>query len=79
MSEMVQVAVADDVTEGEEIQAILTAAGIESEVTPEDEADALKIRGPEAAVEAAKDAIERADRARRPDRRGLAPSVRRAR
>ncbi len=32
MSEMVQVAVAGDVTEGEEIQAILTAAGIESEL-----------------------------------------------
>ena len=55
---MVQVAVAGDVTEGEEIQAILTAAGIESELQPEDEADALKVLVPEASLEAAKDAIE---------------------
>jgi hypothetical protein len=58
MSEMVQVAVAGDVTEGEEIQAILTAAGIESELRPEDEADALSVRVPEGSVEDAKDAIE---------------------
>ena len=58
MSEMVQVAVAGDVTEGEEIQAILTAAGIESELQAEDEADALSVRVPESSIEAAKDAIE---------------------
>ena len=58
MTEMVQVAVAGDVTEGEELQAILTAAGIDSELTPEDEADALSVRVPEGSVEAAKDAIE---------------------
>ena len=58
MSEMVQVAVAGDVTEGEEIQAILTAAGIESELQPEDEADALAVLVPESSVEAAQDAIE---------------------
>ena len=58
MSDMVQVTVAGDVTEGEEIQAILSAAGIESELLPEDEADALSVRVPEGSVEAAKDAIE---------------------
>ena len=58
MSEMVQVAVAGDVTEGEELQAILTAAGIESELHPEDEADTLSVRVPESSVEDAKDAIE---------------------
>ena len=58
MSEMVQVAVAGDVAEGEELQAILTAAGIDSELAPEDEADALSVRVPEGSVEAAKDAIE---------------------
>jgi hypothetical protein len=58
MTAMVQVAVAGDVTEGEEIQAILEAAGIESELQPEDEADAIKVLVPEASLEAAQDAIE---------------------
>jgi len=58
MSELVQAAVAGDVTEGEEIQAILVAAGIESELEPEDEADAIKVLVPEGSLEAAKDAIE---------------------
>jgi hypothetical protein len=58
MTRMVQVAVAGDVTEGEEIQTILTSAGIESELRPEDEADALTVLVPEASVEAAQDAIE---------------------
>jgi hypothetical protein len=35
MSEMVQLAVAGDVTEGEEIQALLDAAGIASELQPD--------------------------------------------
>ncbi len=34
MSAMVQVALASDVTEGEEIQALLTEAGIESQLEP---------------------------------------------
>ena len=55
---MVQVAVAGDVAEAEEIQTILTAAGIESELKPEDEADALTVLVPESEVEAAQDAIE---------------------
>ncbi len=58
MTRMVQVAVAGDVTEGEEIKTILTSAGIDSELRPEDEADALSVLVPEASVEAAQDAIE---------------------
>jgi type III secretory pathway lipoprotein EscJ len=55
---MVQVAVAGDVSEAEEIQTILAQAGIESELKPEDEADALTVLVPESEVEAAQDAIE---------------------
>ena len=58
MTNMVQVAVAGDVTEGEEIQAILTAAGIESELQTEGEDDPLTVVVPESSIEAAKDAIE---------------------
>jgi hypothetical protein len=58
MTRMVQVAVAGDVSEGEEIQTILSSAGIDSELRPEDEADALTVFVPEASVEAAQDAIE---------------------
>jgi hypothetical protein len=58
MSEMVQVAVAGDVTEGEEIQAILTAAGIDSELQTDGEDDPLTVVVPEGLLEAAKDAIE---------------------
>jgi type III secretory pathway lipoprotein EscJ len=55
---MVQVALADDLTEAEEIQALLEDAGIESEVRPDDDSDSLKILVPEAAVETAQDVIE---------------------
>jgi hypothetical protein len=58
MTQMVQVAVAGDVAEGEEIQTILSAAGIDSELRPDDDADALSIFVPEGEVEAAQDAIE---------------------
>jgi hypothetical protein len=58
MSRMVQVAVAGDVTEAEEIQEILREAGIESELQPEEDADALAVLVPEESVEAAQDAIE---------------------
>ena len=58
MSGMVQATVAGDVAEAEEIQALLTAAGIESELQPEDEADALAVLVPESSLEAALDAIE---------------------
>ena len=69
MSEMVQVAVAGDVAEGEEIQAILTAAGIESELHPEDEADALSVRRAGGIGRGRQGRDRGDDRARRPDRR----------
>ena len=58
MSEMVQVALADDATEAEEIQALLEDAGIASAVTPDDDSDSLKILVAEDAVESAQDVIE---------------------
>lgn len=58
MTGMVRVAVAADATEAEEIQAILTEAGIPSELEPEDEADALQVLVPEASVDDAQEAIE---------------------
>ena len=58
MTEMVQVALAGDATEAEEIQALLDDAGIESEITPDDDSDSLKILVPEEAVESAQDVIE---------------------
>jgi hypothetical protein len=58
MTHMVQVAVAGDVTEGEEIQAILASAGIQSELQTEGEDDPLTVVVPESSLEAAQDAIE---------------------
>ena len=58
MTGMVQVALAGDVTEAEELQELLKAAGIESTLEPEDEADALKVMVPEDSLESALDAIE---------------------
>ena len=58
MSEMVQVALADDATEAEQIQAPLEDAGIPSEVAPDDDSDALKVLVREDAVESAQDVIE---------------------
>jgi hypothetical protein len=58
MTRMVQVAVAGDVTEAEEIQEILRAAGIDSELEQEVEADALAVLVPESSLEDAKEAIE---------------------
>ena len=58
MTRMVQVAVAGDVAEGEEILSILTSAGIESELQTEGEDDPLTVVVPEDALEAAQDAIE---------------------
>jgi hypothetical protein len=55
---MVQVALAGDVTEAEELQELLKAAGIEATLEPEDEADALKVMVPEDMLEPALDAIE---------------------
>jgi type III secretory pathway lipoprotein EscJ len=58
MTGRVQAAVAGDVTEAGEIQALLTAVGIDSELQTEDEADALAVLVPESSLEAALDAIE---------------------
>jgi hypothetical protein len=58
MSRMVQVAVAGDTTEADEIQKLLLEAGIDSELEPEEEADALAVLVPEDKVEEAHDAIE---------------------
>ncbi len=65
MTERVQVAVAGNVTEGEELQALLLSAGIESELAPAVEHDPdvpddppLRLLVDEADVQEARDAIE---------------------
>ncbi|HUQ23979.1 MAG TPA: hypothetical protein VM049_13330 [Gaiellaceae bacterium] len=58
MTRMVQVAVAGDVAEGEEIQALLSSAGIDSRLQAAGEDDPLTVVVPEASLEAAQDAIE---------------------
>jgi type III secretory pathway lipoprotein EscJ len=58
MTQMVQLAVAGDVTEGEEIQALLVAAGINSELQADAEDDGFTVLVPESSLEAARDAIE---------------------
>ena len=65
MTELVQVALAEDVAEAEELQAILRAAGIEAhlevavELHPRSSGDApQKVLVPESSLEAAQDAIE---------------------
>jgi type III secretory pathway lipoprotein EscJ len=57
MSELVRVAVAGDVTEAEEIQEILRAAGIDAELA-DGEDDSVTVSVPEDSVEQAQDAIE---------------------
>jgi len=57
MSAMVQVAIAGDVTEAEELQELLRAAGVESELTTLDD-EGLGLLVPEDKVEVAQDAIE---------------------
>jgi hypothetical protein len=54
---MVQVAVAGDVSEAEELQEILRAAGIESELSSALD-DPLTVLVPESSLEQAQDAIE---------------------
>jgi hypothetical protein len=65
MTRMVQVALAEDVTEAEELQAILEAAGIDSKLEtavehhPRETEDApQKVLVPELSLEAAQHAIE---------------------
>jgi hypothetical protein len=55
---MVQVAVAGDVTEAEELQELLRNAGIEATLGAESEDDPLTVLVPESSLEAAQDAIE---------------------
>jgi hypothetical protein len=57
MSRMVRVAIAADVTEAEEIQSILTGAGIRSDLE-QGEDDSLAVLVPESSVEEAQDVIE---------------------
>ena len=54
---MVQVGVANDVTEAEELRSLLSDAGIDSEVHAGED-DSLQVLVPESDVEAAQDAIE---------------------
>jgi hypothetical protein len=58
MARMVQVAVAGDVAEAEELQELLRNAGIEAEIGAEGEDEPLTVSVPEHSVEAAQDAIE---------------------
>jgi hypothetical protein len=58
MSGMVQLAVAGDVAEAEEMQEILRNASIESSIEQSAEDDAVSVSVPEAELETAKEAIE---------------------
>jgi hypothetical protein len=58
MARMVQVAVAGDATEAEELRELLQNAGIDSEVEAAGEDDPLTVVVPEDSLEAAQDAIE---------------------
>ena len=58
MTQMVRVAVAADMTEAEEIQAVLREAGIPSDLEPDADADALAVLVPDSAFESAQEAIE---------------------
>ena len=58
MSGMVQVTVAGDVAEAEEMQEILRNAGIDSSIEQAAEDDAVNVLVPEAELETAQDAIE---------------------
>jgi sporulation related protein len=55
---MVQVAVAGDATEAEELQELLRNAGIASSIAAESDDDPLTVLVPEDSLEAAQDAIE---------------------
>ena len=57
MTRMVQLAIAGDVTEAEEIQQILSAAGIESDLESAQDVP-LTVMVPESSLDDAKDAIE---------------------
>ena len=58
MTQIVQIALAGDVAEAEELQGLLKAAGIEATLEPQDEADGLKVMVAEGDLDTALDAIE---------------------
>jgi hypothetical protein len=58
MTRMVQVAVAGDVAEAEELQEMLRDAGIDAELQAATDDDPLTVLVPEDSLEAAQDAIE---------------------
>ncbi len=58
MAGMVQVVVAGDVAEAEEIQEMLRNAGIDAQIGTEGEDDPLTVLVPESELAAAQDAIE---------------------
>jgi hypothetical protein len=58
MTGMVQLAMAGDVAEAEELQEILRNAGIDSSVEQSPEEDAVSVLVPEAELETAQEAIE---------------------
>jgi hypothetical protein len=58
MSNMVQVAVAGDVAEAEEMQEIHRNAGIDSSIEQSPDEDAVTVLVPEAELETAQEAIE---------------------
>jgi hypothetical protein len=57
MSEMVHLAIADDVTGAEEIEALLADANIVCELQPVDEADSVAVLVPESKLEDAEDLL----------------------
>jgi dTDP-4-dehydrorhamnose reductase len=57
MTQMVHLANAGDVTEAEELQAILREAGIDSELQASAEDDSVVVLVPESSLEAAQEAI----------------------
>jgi cell division protein FtsN len=58
MARMVQVAVAGDTTEAEQLRELLANAGIDSQIDTAGEDDPLTVLVPEDSLEAAQDAIE---------------------
>ena len=58
MARMVQVAVAGDAAEAEQLRELLQSAGIDSEIEAESDDDPLTVLVPEDSLEAAEDAIE---------------------
>jgi hypothetical protein len=58
MTGMVQLAMAGDVAEAEELQEILRNAGIDSSLEQSPEEDAVSVLVPEAELESAQEAIE---------------------